>query len=94
MKFNRQNILVSILVVSLLIGGYVWYSYFFSGTTALPQAPAPVVSSQFLARAELLNKIEMDVDFLRSPQVLNLEPVAKLPQIPENRGRVNPFADF
>lgn len=96
MKFNRQNILVSILVVSLLIGAYVWYSYFFSGATeeTLPAQSTPVVSRQFLARVELLGRIDIDVDFLRSQEVLDLEPVAQLPQIPQNRGRINPFAGF
>lgn len=92
---DRQNILAIILVLSLIVGGYVWYSYFFSTPSdEVAQEPESVVSAEFLARSALLDRTEIDTAFFENATFLELRDGAKLPPLPENRGRTNPFSSF
>lgn len=93
---SRQNILTIILVLSLVAGGYVWYSYLYPNENKESTIPEEqIVSPEFLAKTALLDKTQIDAEFLKGGKFLELESGPALPDLPtEINGRANPFAQF
>ncbi|OGF68549.1 hypothetical protein A3H65_03770 [Candidatus Giovannonibacteria bacterium RIFCSPLOWO2_02_FULL_45_14] len=95
---DRQNILTIILVLSLIAGGYVWYSYLYPSENAESTVSEDqIISPEFLAKTALLDKTKIDADFLKSGIFFELESGPALPPLPalsEINGRPNPFAQF
>ncbi|MBI2023780.1 hypothetical protein HYT00_00040 [Candidatus Giovannonibacteria bacterium] len=91
---NKQTILLIVLVLAVIAGGYVWYAYFFQSPKKdeTPEVKKQVVSEEFLARAAILDRIKINTDFFSSPDFLKLEDGAAKPPLPETKGRTNPFA--
>jgi len=93
MNFDRQNILTIVLILAIIGGGYVWYAYFSSFETGAPEIKSPV-SNEFLRRASLLERLDIDTGFFRGSAFLELRSGAPPPPPPEARGRANPFGGF
>ncbi|OGF52199.1 hypothetical protein A3I27_03120 [Candidatus Giovannonibacteria bacterium RIFCSPLOWO2_02_FULL_43_11b] len=93
---SRQNILTIILALSLLAGGYIWYSSLYpSANDENTIKEEQIVSPEFLAKTALLSKTQIDADFFKSGVFSELESGPALPPPPsEINGRVNPFAQF
>lgn len=93
---SRQNILAIILVLSLIAGGYVWYSYLYPRQNNKSAGTEErIVSPEFLAKTELLSRLKIDIDFFKNAAFSALESGPPLPAIPaEINGRANPFAQF
>ncbi len=93
---SRQSILTIILVISLITGGYIWYLYLYpSENSESAVSEELIVSPDFLARTALLEKTQIDHDFLKLKIFSELESGPSLPPLPaEISGRANPFAQF
>ena len=95
MGISKQNILTVILLLALVGIAYIWYTSFFSPEESqLAPEPALSTSGDFLALLSLLENLKIDTEFFQSGSFQELKSGVKLPPLPAERGRINPFAPF
>ncbi|HBT81152.1 hypothetical protein A2757_02355 [Candidatus Giovannonibacteria bacterium RIFCSPHIGHO2_01_FULL_48_47] len=99
MGISKQNILTVILFLALFGIAYIWYTSFFSKPQEEEESqstPAATLSTpdEFLALLFLLEQTKIDLEFFQSESFKELKGGIKLPPLPAERGRVNPFAPF
>lgn len=91
---SKQTLLLIVLILAVIAGSYIWYTNFLPSNNETSQPKKELVSQEFLARAAILDRIRLRTDFFSSDEFLKLQDGAKKPQIPENKGRANPFSPF
>lgn len=89
---NKENILLSIFIISVVIIIYVWYSQGL-GETIITQTSSPELE-QRLKELRHLKEITLDTSIFEDPFFASLKLPAELPPLTEDIGRENPFITF
>lgn len=94
----RQNILVVLLVLMLLAGGFIWFRYMRDASPAVPAVGAANVSGR-LGQYKQLQNLKPDLSIFTDPLFRSLEralpsPTGGPPSVEAGNiraGRTNPF---
>ncbi|MBI2609840.1 hypothetical protein HYW53_01540 [Candidatus Giovannonibacteria bacterium] len=92
---EKNFLMTIILVIVLLALGFVWYKYFYSTGAAIPVPETGTnikIDKEFITLANILEKTKIDTAFFDDSLFVNLKKSVPFPEIPENQGRINPFA--
>ena len=94
MKNLKNNLLLAVLIIALIMAGYFLYSYFKTGQTT---SSVVKVSGESGASGDLLNmlatlqSLRIDTSFFDDPLYKSLIDFSPEITIPAQVGRVNPF---
>ena len=92
---ERQNILVAVLVIIILITAYIWYNHVQSrpseAVTRSSEGAIPA-AKELLVLLQQLERVRIDTSFFEDPVYKSLIDLTPQIVIPEVRGRINPFA--
>lgn len=96
MSSFRQNLLVGILVLALLVTGYFWFSRSSRRSDAIIQSRGALEGGsprdQFVVLLAALSSLKFDTSFFQDPAFTGLVDHKSDVVVPSERGRANPFA--
>lgn len=94
---NRQNILMIVLVIIIIITAYIWYGYVRSKPSEIVVRSSEGVVPEaqgLLTLLQAIEKVRIDTSFFEDPVYNTLEDLSPPIIVPETRGRANPFASL